>query len=190
MAYNRVLQWSVMTRTWWLYDAENQCAFRSAKKIVNYLQGKHKPIYHPLSDIGDHVVVINTKLVAMRDDRWRKFTYPHHTGYAGGFSRASAWRLHDMDPTKVMHKAVYQRIKGNLLRPNIMRRLHLFPDDNVPDEIMANISDQIQQIQIVPKRLEDYSQLEKENFPQIFEWPEKEMMPKKKQPEVLQTEET
>lgn len=28
-----------------------------------------------------------------------------------------------------MHKACYQRIKGNLLRPNIMRRLHLFPDD-------------------------------------------------------------
>ena len=40
-----------MTRSWWLYDAENQCAFKSARKIVNYLQGKHKPIYHPLSKL-------------------------------------------------------------------------------------------------------------------------------------------
>jgi hypothetical protein len=41
---------------------------------------------------------------------------------------------------------------------------------NVPDEIMANISDQIQQIQIVPKRLEDFSQVERDNFPSIFDW--------------------
>ena len=31
-------------------------------------------------DVGDHVVVINTGLVSMRDDRWRKYTYSHHTG--------------------------------------------------------------------------------------------------------------
>jgi hypothetical protein len=34
---------------------------------------------------------------------------------------------------------------------------------------MANISDQIQQIQIVPKRLEDFSQVERDNFPSIFD---------------------
>ena len=180
MAYNRVSQWSVMARTWWLYDAEHQCAFKSADKLVKYLQGKHKPIYHPLSDVGDHVVVINTGLVSMRDDRWRKYTYSHHTGYGGGFSRTSAWRMHEMDPTRVVYRAVKDRVKGNLLRPNMLRRLHLYPDANVPDEIMANISDQIQQIQIVPKRLEDFSQVERDNFPSIFDWPENEVMPKKK----------
>ena len=41
---------------------------------------------------------------------------------------------------------------------------------NVPEEIMANVSDQIQQIQIVPKRLEEYTQEEKDNFPHIFDW--------------------
>lgn len=35
---------------------------------------------------------------------------------------------------------------------------------------MANISDQIQQIQIIPKTLEQYSQEERDNFPNIFEW--------------------
>ena len=42
-------QWVTMTRFWWLYDAKFQSPFKSAKLIALYLQGKHKPIYHPLS---------------------------------------------------------------------------------------------------------------------------------------------
>lgn len=30
---------------------------------------------------------------------------------------------------QVMYKAIYSRLPGNLLRPNIMRRLHLYPDE-------------------------------------------------------------
>ncbi|KAL5016036.1 hypothetical protein ScPMuIL_005625 [Solemya velum] len=172
MAHNRVLQWSTMARTWWLFDAQHQCAFRSASMLIKYLQGKHKPIYHPLSDVGDHVVVINTADVAMREDYWRKFKYFHHTRYPGGFSVTSAWRLHELDPTKVLHKAIYSRLPGNLLRPNMMRRLHLYPNENVPTEILANVSDQIQQIQPIPKRLDQYTEEELASFPKVFDWPE------------------
>ena len=31
-------------------------------------------------DVGDHVVVINTKDVAMQADYWRTFKHFHHTG--------------------------------------------------------------------------------------------------------------
>ena len=31
-------------------------------------------------DVGDHVVVINTKDIAMQGDYWRTFKYFHHTG--------------------------------------------------------------------------------------------------------------
>ncbi|WAR24592.1 RM13-like protein [Mya arenaria] len=74
MSRNRVLQWGCMSRNWWLYDAKYQCPFRSAEKLCMYLEGRHKPLYHPLSDVGDHVVVINTQHIAMVDDMWRK----HH----------------------------------------------------------------------------------------------------------------
>ena len=36
-------------------------------------------------------------------------------------------------------------------------RLHVYPDENVPEEIMNNISHQIRQHRLVPKKLEDYS---------------------------------
>ncbi len=44
-------QWATFARQWWLYDARHQCAFRSAEKIIPYLEGRHKPIYHPMSKL-------------------------------------------------------------------------------------------------------------------------------------------
>lgn len=55
------------------------------------------------ADCGDHVVVINSKEIAMRGDEWRKRAYYHHTGYPGGASYTLAWELHDKDPTLVRY---------------------------------------------------------------------------------------
>jgi len=33
-------------------------------------------------DVGDHVVVINTRHIAMEGELWRKFIYYSYTGYA------------------------------------------------------------------------------------------------------------
>ena len=32
-------------------------------------------------DVGDHVVMINTKHIAMKDDLWRQWKHFHHTGW-------------------------------------------------------------------------------------------------------------
>ncbi|XP_064607177.1 LOW QUALITY PROTEIN: large ribosomal subunit protein uL13m-like [Liolophura sinensis] len=172
MAHNRVLQWATFARTWWIYDAAHQCPHRSGDVLVKYLMGVHKPIYHPLSDVGDHVVVFNTKHIAMEGDHWRRWKYFHHTQYPGGFSQTSAWRLHEIDKTKIMYKEIYARIKGNLLRGNMMRRLHLYPEDDIPDDVLKNVSDQIRQVQIIPKRLGEFTEQEIKDFPKLFDWPE------------------
>lgn len=179
MAHKRVVQWATMARTWWLFDAKFQCPYRSAEKLCMYLEGRHKPLYHSASDVGDHVVVFNTKHIAMADDLWRTDRYFHHTRYPGGFSVTSAWRLHEVDPTRVMYKAVFYALPKDLGRPTKMMRLHLYPEEEVPDHIMENVSDVIRQIQVVPKRLENYTPEELENFPKLFDWPENHILFKK-----------
>ncbi|XP_059173550.1 large ribosomal subunit protein uL13m-like [Physella acuta] len=171
MAHNRVIQWATLARTWWIYDANQQCPFKSAYRIIPYLQGLNKPVYFRNGDVGDHVVVYNTKDIAMRSRYWRTFKYFHHTRYAGGFSRASAWRVHELDPTRVMEKAVYSRLSGLSTRKKMMARLHLFPDAEIPEDILGNITGQISQVQVVPKKLTDYTQEEIDNFPRLFEFP-------------------
>ena len=50
------------TRMWYLLDAKGQAPGRIATMVCPLLQGKHKPIYHPAAEVGDIVVVINTKV--------------------------------------------------------------------------------------------------------------------------------
>lgn len=42
-----------------------------SNKVAYYLCGKHKLIWHPETDCGDHVVVVNTRLVAMHGFDWK-----------------------------------------------------------------------------------------------------------------------
>jgi len=172
MAHHRVQQWSTFARLWWLYDAKWQCPFKSAYVLVKYLEGRHKPIYHPLSDVGDHVVVINTKEIALEGDLWRTFKHFHHTGYPSGFSATRVYKVHEVDPTKVLYNAVYSTMKGTLLRRPRMAKLHLFPDENVPSDILSNLSGQIPQVRPIPKPLDEYTNKEFETVPRLFDWPE------------------
>ncbi|XP_064625872.1 large ribosomal subunit protein uL13m-like [Lineus longissimus] len=173
MSHWRVQQWATMARTWWLYDMNHQCPLRSADKIATYLSGKNKPIYYNGSDVGDHVVVINTKHLALFDDEWKMRVYTYDTGYPGGKSEVEAWKVHLKAPTEIVYKAIKSAIvPKDLGRPTLLKRLHLFPEKDVPPEIMKNVSDQIKQIMPVPKRLDEYSQEEVDKFPKLFDWPE------------------
>lgn len=126
-----------------------------------------------------------------------KRVYFHNTGYAGGASWTLAYDLHAKDPTKVgttefeflkltkliqmlilsflllqvMHFAVYRAMKSNLQRRYVMCRLHLIPDDNIPEEIHAKISNQLRTARPVPKRIDEYDEETIKNFPKIMDYP-------------------
>ncbi|GLV43346.1 mitochondrial ribosomal protein L13 [Carabus blaptoides fortunei] len=170
-SFLRVQQWATFARIWHIYDATWQNPFESASVIKNHLMGLHKPIYHPMNDCGDHVVVINSKELALPGDEWRKRVYFHHTGFPGGASWTLAWELHEKDPTAILKKAIYRSMHGNLQRRTTMKRLHIFPDEQIPKEILENISNQIRQIRDVPKQLNSYSEEERQQFPKLVDYP-------------------
>ena len=41
---------------------------------------------------------------------------------------------------------------------------------NVPDELLKNVTDVIPQVMPVPKHLDEYTQEEKDNYPRLFDW--------------------
>ncbi|XP_037084852.1 39S ribosomal protein L13, mitochondrial-like [Pollicipes pollicipes] len=102
----RAKQWATFSRIWHIYDAKWQNPFESAKLIAAYLKGQHKPIYHPLSDCGDHVVVTNCREIALPGPEWYQRVFFHHTGYPkGGATWTLAWELHRKNPTMIMQRA-------------------------------------------------------------------------------------
>lgn len=179
--FERVKQWAAFSKTWHIYDAKWQNPFQSAKVVTKFLEGKNKPVYHPLNDAGDHVVIINSKEVSLLGREWQYRVYFHHTGYPSAFKHMGAWngplwipawQLHDRDPTLIMWKAVYNNMSGSAFRRNNMARLHVFPGEEVPEEIMKNVTSQIPQVKPIPKKLSDYTDEEMQSFPKVFDYPE------------------
>lgn len=72
---------------------------------------------------------------------------------------------------QVMWYAVYGAMKGNLQRRFTMCRLHLIPDDNIPPELLANISNQLRQARPVPKRIDEFDEETINNYPKIMDFP-------------------
>lgn len=62
-------------------------------------------------------------------------------------------------------------MKGNLQRRHTMQRLHLFEDDNVPKDILENVTNQIRQLRVVPTRLDQMDKEFVEKYPKIMDWP-------------------
>lgn len=77
-----------------------------------------------------------------------------------------------------MKKAVYRGLGGNIQRRHTMQRLHLFEGDQVPKEILDNVTNQIRQLRPVPQRLDKMDPSLVQSFPKIMEYPE-DYVPKK-----------
>lgn len=137
--------------------------------IARHLVGKHKPIWHPDSDCGDHVVVINASQVALPNQEWRWRYFFHNTQFKKGQNWAPAYELHSKDPTFVMERAIYKYCGKDYDRYRNFARLVLLKDDNIPDEIREKITAQIRQTRPVPRKLDEISQEELDNFPKIVD---------------------
>lgn len=161
------------TRLWYLLNAEGHASGRLAVVIAQLLQGKTKPIYHPAVDVGDHVIVINTRKIALSGNKWKQKLYRHHTGYPGGFREIVAERVHEKDPCNVLRKSVSGMLPRNHLRKMRMRRLHLFPDSEHPYE--KNIHKALEGPCSTYRRLKDYTEKEIAEYPKLVEVPHFEL---------------
>ena len=76
-------------RKWYVLDAAGKPLGRVATEVARILRGKHKPIFTPHVDTGDHVIVINAgKVVLTGNKAAQKFAY-RHSGYPGGLKKVS-----------------------------------------------------------------------------------------------------
>ena len=153
-------------RLWYLVDAKDQINGRLASYLSQVLQGKTKPIYHHTDDVGDYVVVINTRHIVLSGTKWKNKLYRHHTGYPGGLKSITARELHKRDATRILWRAVYGMLPKNNLRPIWMNRLFLFEDNEHP--YAENIFAKLEGPAPLPKRLEEFTVEEIENYPKLF----------------------
>ena len=124
---------STVEKKWHLIDADGLVVGRLASIVANILRGKHKPIYTPHVDCGDHVIIVNAGKVRFTGRKLQQKTYYRHTGYIGGIKEITAEKILDgRFPERVIEKAVERMVPRGPLGRDQMRALHLYTGTEHP----------------------------------------------------------
>ena len=122
-------------RAWHVIDADGVVLGRLAAEVANLLRGKHKPIYTPHIDCGDHVVVVNAEKVHLTGNKRADKTYYRHTGYPGGIKSVTAGKILDgKHPERVVEKAVQRMIPRTKLGRAQFGKLRVYVGPEHPHE--------------------------------------------------------
>lgn len=113
-------------RQWLVVDAAGKPLGRLASHIATALRGKHKPMYTPHMDTGDHVVVINASQIALSGRKAADKKYFHHSMYPGGGSWTSIVELMAKHPERVVEKAVRGMVPRTRLGRAMMKKLKVY----------------------------------------------------------------
>lgn len=108
---------SEIERSWYVVDAEGVVLGRLATRVADVLRGKHKPIYTPHIDTGDHVIIVNADKVVLTADKAADKKIHRYTGYPGGVrTETYAERL-----VRQPAEAVRDTVRGMLPRTRLGR---------------------------------------------------------------------
>ncbi len=121
-----------IVRKWHLIDAKGEILGRLAVSAARLLRGKHKPIFTPNVDTGDHVIVINASQVRLTGKKLKTKTYYHHTGFPGGLKAITAERLLQKKPTEVLSKAIRGMLPKTTLGKQMARKLRIYAGPDHP----------------------------------------------------------
>ena len=123
---------SEIKREWWLVDAEGKTLGRLATAVATRLTGKHKPIYTPSQDTGDHVIVINASKVVVTGRKTQDKVYRTHTGYPGGLKQTTFAKKMSKHPERIIEEAVWGMLPKGSLGRQMYRKLKVYAGTDHP----------------------------------------------------------
>jgi large subunit ribosomal protein L13 len=121
-------------RKWHLIDAEEAVLGRIASKAARILMGKHKPMYTPFLDTGDHVIVVNAAKVKLTGQKEEQKLYRRHSGYPGGLTETSARKVRETRPVRMVEEAVQGMLPKSKLGKQMYRKLQVYAGPKHPHE--------------------------------------------------------
>ena len=117
---------------WHVIDANGQVLGRVATLTVRLLQGKHKAIYTPYIDTGDHVVIINAGSVKLTGRKELQKIYRRHSGYEGGLREERAVDVRKRQPVRLVEEAVRGMLPKTKMGDAMYRKLKVYAGANHP----------------------------------------------------------
>ena len=117
---------SEITRKWFVIDAEDLVLGRLSTEAARILRGKHKAMFAPHLDTGDHVIVVNCdKVVVTANKAEQKLVY-RHSGYPGGLKTRTFGQAHAAKPEETVRRAIRGMLPKNRLGRQMLTKLQVY----------------------------------------------------------------
>src|SRR5262245_24162397 len=120
-------------REWWVIDATDKPIGRLATEVAAILRGKHKPIFTPHCDTGDHVIVINAAKVALTGNKREELVY-RHSQYPGGLKSETRGSMLEKKPERLVERVIKGMLPHNRLGAAMYRKLRVYAGPTHPHE--------------------------------------------------------
>jgi large subunit ribosomal protein L13 len=119
-------------RNWHVIDANDVVLGKLASHAARILMGKHKTIYTPFLDTGDHVIVINASKVKLTGKKDTDKVYRHFTGYPGGLIETNVQKVRATRPARMIEEAISGMLPKTKLGKQMYRKLKVYAGDKHP----------------------------------------------------------
>ena len=124
-------------RAWFVIDAEDMILGRLATRVAHVLRGKHKPIFAPHMDTGDHVIVVNAGKVVLTGNKGQQSLSRRHSGYPGGLTSIPFARLLAERPDRLVEQAVRGMLPKNTVGRQALTKLKVYAGPEHPHAAQA-----------------------------------------------------
>ena len=127
-------------RRWLLVDATGLTLGRLATQVAMVLKGKHRPIYTPHIDTGDHVVIINAAKVALTGAKGTDKKWFRHTLYPGGAHWITIREVMEKHPDRLVTQAVKGMMPKTKLGAAMLRKLKVYAGAEHPHQAQQPVA--------------------------------------------------
>lgn len=125
---------SEIERVWHVVDAEGLVLGRMATEVARILRGKHKTMFTPNLDTGDHVIIINADKVVLTSGKADSKMVYRHSGYPGGIRAASYGQVLAKKPADAVRRTVRGMLPKNRLGRQMLTKLKVYAGPDHPHD--------------------------------------------------------
>ncbi|HYI61378.1 MAG TPA: 50S ribosomal protein L13 [Acidimicrobiales bacterium] len=123
---------SEIQRRWYVVDADGLVLGRLATEVARILRGKHKPMFTPHMDTGDHVIIINAEKVVLTAGKAEKKKVYNHSGYPGGLTELTYAQALARKPADAVRRTIRGMLPKNRLGAQQLTKLKVYAGPTHP----------------------------------------------------------
>jgi large subunit ribosomal protein L13 len=113
---------------------------RLCTEVARLLRGKHKPVFAPHMDMGDHVVIVNADKVVLTSGKANSEMVHRYSGYPGGLKSETYGSLLGRKPADAVKLSVRGMLPKGPLGRQMITKLKVYAGPDHPHAAQSPVA--------------------------------------------------